>query len=77
MEYFISISVYLFVLTCIGVYKSRQVKKESDFAVAGKSLSPWIIVRTMLSVWIGTGSILGNAEQTYDRGMAALILPVV
>jgi len=27
-------------------------------------------------VWIGTASIIGNAEQTYETGMAALILPV-
>ena len=43
---------------------------------AGRSLSPWVMVATMLAVWIGTGSIVGNAEQTYETGMAALILPI-
>jgi len=33
------------------------------------------MVCTMLAVWIGTGSIVGNAERTYKDGMAALILP--
>jgi Na+/proline symporter len=30
----------------------------------------------MLAVWIGTGSIVGNAEQTYETGMAAMLLPI-
>ena len=53
--------------------RSRRVKSEEDFTVAGRSLSPWVMVCTMLAVWIGTGSIEGNAEQTYKTGMAALI----
>lgn len=75
MIYLAAIFVYLFVLVGIGVYTSRRVKTESDFAVAGRSLSPWVMVCTMLAVWIGTGSIVGNAEETYRTGMAALIIP--
>ncbi|MBN1973330.1 MAG: sodium:solute symporter family protein [Sedimentisphaerales bacterium] len=44
--------------------------------MAGRTLSPWVMVLTMLAVWIGTGSILGNAEETYRTGMAALIIPL-
>jgi Na+/proline symporter len=76
MTYFVCIIFYLLILAGIGVYKSRQVKTGDDFAVAGRSLSPWIMVCTMLAVWIGTGSIVGNAERTYKDGMAALILPL-
>jgi len=76
MVYLITVFAYLFFLTGIGLYKSRQVKTEADFAVAGRTLSPWILVCTMLAVWIGTGSIVGNAEQTYKTGAAALIIPL-
>ncbi len=75
MIYFFSIFGYLLLLGVIGVWKSKQVKTEEDFALAGRSLSPWIMVCTMLAVWIGTGSIVGNAEKTYETGMAALLLP--
>ncbi len=75
MIYLISILAYLLVLTGIGIYKSRQVKTQADFAVAGRSLSPWVMVCTMLAVWIGTGSIVGNAEEAYRTGMAALVIP--
>jgi Na+/proline symporter len=76
MIYLIAIFIYLFALTGIGIYKSRQVKTQADFAVAGRTLSPWIMVCTMLAVWIGTGSIVGNAGKTYEVGMAAFFLPM-
>ncbi len=71
-----TISLYLFVLIGLGIYKSNKIKTQSDFAVAGRSLSPWVLVGTMLATWIGTGSILGNAGKAYETGMAALIIPV-
>ena len=76
MTYLVIILLYLFTLIGVGIYKSNRIKTQADFAVAGRSLSPWILVGTMLATWIGTGSILGNAGKTYDTGMAALILPI-
>lgn len=76
MIYFVAIAIYLFILLCLGIWKSRQVKTQEDFAVAGRSLSPWVLVGTMLATWIGTGSILGNAGKAYEIGLAALFLPV-
>lgn len=76
MVYLVSILIYLFVLAGIGLYKSRQVKTQADFSVAGRSLSPWVMVCTMLAVWIGTGSIVGNAGKAYQVGMAGLWLPI-
>ena len=76
MIYISVILLYLFVLIGIGVVKSRKIKSQSDFALAGRSLTPWILVGTMLATWIGTGSILGNAGKTYEIGMAALLLPL-
>jgi len=75
MIHFAVILIYLFTLIGIGVYKSNKIKTQADFSVAGRSLSPWILVGTMLATWMGTGSILGNAGKTYETGMAALILP--
>jgi len=76
MIYLIAIFIYMLVLTGIGIYKSRQVKTQEDFTVAGRTLSPWIMVCTMLAVWIGTGSIVGNAQKSYEVGMAAFFLPI-
>jgi SSS family solute:Na+ symporter len=76
MTYLIAIFAYLFVLTGIGIYKSRQVKTQADFSVAGRTLPPWILVCTMLAVWIGTGSIVGTAGKAYESGLATVIIPV-
>lgn len=76
MIYLTCILIYLMVLIAIGIYKVRKVKTQSDFAVAGRSLTSWIMVGTMLATWIGTGSILGNAGKAYQTGLAALILPL-
>jgi len=76
MIYLLFITVYLFALILIGVWKSRLVKTQADFAVAGRSLSPWVLTGTMLATWIGTGSILGNAGKTYEIGISAFILPL-
>ena len=76
MIHLVVILLYLFTLIGIGLYKAKKIKTQSDFAIAGRSLTPWILVGTMLATWMGTGSILGNAGKTYDTGMAALILPL-
>ena len=76
MIHLVVILLYLFTLIGIVLYKAKKIKTQSDFAVAGRSLTPWILVGTMLATWMGTGSILGNAGKTYDTGMAALILPL-
>ena len=61
MIYISIIIIYLFTLVGLGLYKARKIKTQSDFAVAGRTLTPWILVGTMLATWMGTGSILGNA----------------
>ena len=76
MIYLAAIFIYLLVLVGVAIYKSKQVKTQDDFAVAGRSLSPWIVVLTMLAVWIGTGSIVGNAGKTAEIGLAATLLPI-
>ena len=76
MTHFIVILLYLFTLIGIGVYKANKIKTQSDFSIAGRSLTPWVLVGTMLATWMGTGSILGNAGKTYETGLAALILPL-
>jgi len=67
MIYFTAIFIYLILLFGIGIYKSKKVKTQSDFAVANRSLTLWILVGTMLATWIGTGSILGNAGRHTKR----------
>ena len=74
--YFWSIIAYLVFLIGIGAIRSRGVENQEDFSVAGRDLSTFVLFGTMLATWIGTGSIFGNAEKTYQVGIAAWILPL-
>ena len=76
MIYLTIILIYLLTLIALGAYKAKKIKTQSDFAVAGRTLTPWILLGTMLATWLGTGSVLGNAGKAYQTGLAALILPL-
>ena len=72
MLYFWVIICYLLVLIAVGAFRSRQVKTQDDFMVAGRKLSAKVLVGTLLATWIGSGSIFAVAGLAYDKGFAAL-----
>ncbi|KPJ59263.1 MAG: hypothetical protein AMJ46_11885 [Latescibacteria bacterium DG_63] len=74
--YFGMMLAYMLILVVVGTIKGRSIKTQEDFAVAGRTLSTFVVFATMLATWTGTGSIFGNAEKTYRTGIAALILPL-
>jgi SSS family solute:Na+ symporter len=64
----------LIVLTLLTVSLGRlgKVKTKADYLVAGRSLPAIVLVFTLLSSWIGSGSLLGGAENAYKHGYVAL-----
>ncbi|MFQ6615457.1 MAG: sodium:solute symporter [Fidelibacterota bacterium] len=74
--YFWTVTIYLFILIAVGAWRSRMVKTQSDFFVAGRRMGSFVLVGTLLATWIGTGSIFGNAEKTYEVGLVGLVLPL-
>ncbi len=75
MIYAVTIALIVMLLCGITAYKATQVKNQTDFMVAGRSL-PWpVLVFTLLSSWIGAGSLLAGAENAYRNGFAALWQP--
>ena len=68
------IVIGLIVLALLGVSFARlgKVKTKADFLVAGRSLPAFVLVFTLLSSWIGSGSLLAGAENAYKHGFAAL-----
>jgi len=61
-------------LTLLGVSLGRlkKTKTKADYLVAGRSLPAFVLIFTLLSSWIGSGSLLGGAENAYKHGFAAL-----
>ena len=60
----------------ITAYKATQVRTKVDFLVAGRTLSWPVLVFTLLSSWIGAGSLLAGAENAYKNGFVALWQPL-
>ena len=51
-----------------GVWRSRPVQTGDDFLVAGRSLPARVLVFTLLSTWIGSGSLFAGAGLGYRAG---------
>ncbi len=64
--------IYLFILISIGIYRSRVVSDQTDFMVAGRSVPTWMLVLTLVSTWIGAGSLIGGAGLAYRQGISML-----
>jgi solute:Na+ symporter, SSS family len=70
--YLSAIIAYLSILLGIGVWRSRQVRTGDDFMVAGRTLPARVLVFTLLSTWIGSGSLFAGAGLGYRTGFSAL-----
>ena len=75
MIYILVLAAVLLTLTGVTIYKTVSVKNQADFLVAGRKL-PWhVLVFTLLSSWIGAGSLFVGGENAFRNGFAALWQP--
>ena len=70
--YVLVLGLIVVALLTASLAKLGQVKTKADYLVAGRSLPAFVLVFTLLSSWIGSGSLLGGAENAYKHGFAAL-----
>jgi solute:Na+ symporter, SSS family len=69
------LGVIVAVLLAVALYRAARVKTKADYLVAGRSLPAVVLVLTLLTSWIGAGSLFAGAENAYRNGFAALWLP--
>ena len=73
---YISVLVLIvLVLLTVSSSRIRTVKTKADFLVAGRSLPAYVLVFTLLSSWIGAGSLFAGAENAFRNGFASLWQP--
>ncbi|MHB8095439.1 MAG: sodium:solute symporter family protein [Candidatus Aminicenantales bacterium] len=65
---------YLLVLTGFNFYRSRKIKSQEDFMVAGRSLKTSVMVFTLICTWIGSGTFIAGAEFAAKAGISAIWL---
>ena len=73
--YLYVILAYLLVLTGYNIYRSRAIKSQDDFMVAGRSLSLTKMVFTLVCTWIGSGTFIAGAEYASYAGWSAIWQP--
>jgi len=73
--YVVVLAVIVVVLLGVALYRTSQVKTKADYLVAGRSLPAAVLVLTLLTSWIGAGSLFAGAENAYKNGFAALWQP--
>lgn len=74
MPYLIVILLYLLVMGGLGVsFARRRVHTGDEFMLAGRSLPLWVMMGTLLATWVGSGTVVGGAAFTYERGPLATI----
>ncbi|MEP7365473.1 MAG: sodium:solute symporter family protein [Acidobacteriota bacterium] len=73
--YIVVLCTVVAVLVGVSFQKMLGVKNRTDFLLAGRTL-PWhVLVFTLLSSWIGAGSLFAGGEAAYRYGFAGLWQP--
>ena len=70
--YAVVLGIIVVTLLAVSLARLGKVKTKADYLVAGRSLGAFVLVFTLLSSWIGSGSLLGGAENAYKHGFPAL-----
>ncbi|MDE3188141.1 MAG: sodium:solute symporter family protein [Acidobacteriota bacterium] len=73
--YVVVLAVIVVALLAVSLYRTSRVKTKADYLVAGRSLPAVVLVLTLLTSWIGAGSLFAGAENAYRNGFAALWQP--
>jgi solute:Na+ symporter, SSS family len=70
--YALVLGVIVVALLTVSLSRLRKTKTKADYLVAGRSLPTFVLVFTLLSSWVGSGSLLAGGENAYKHGFAAL-----
>lgn len=60
------------VYTAIGLYAAGSIATTTDYFLAGKNVTLWPLIFTLLATQIGGGMLLGTAQEGYTLGLYGL-----
>ncbi len=72
--YLYIVLAYLLVLAALNFVRSRRIKSQEQFMVAGRSLKWQVMVFTLICTWIGSGTFISGAEFAAKAGISAIWL---
>jgi solute:Na+ symporter, SSS family len=65
------LSVYVVLQVAVGLYFARRVRGAGDFFVAGRGLTPGLLLASLVAANIGAGSTVGATGLGYRDGLSA------
>src|ERR1700761_7767741 len=72
----IGLIIYGCLMLLMSLFWMVRVKQATDYLVAGRGLSYWILTGTIIAGCIGTGVIIGASGLAYQHGWAGCAYPV-
>ena len=65
----IYVAAYMIIMLGIGAWASKKVKSSDDYALAGRSLGPFVLMGTLLATSVGSGTVTGGGNSlAYEYG---------
>jgi len=69
---------YFAIMIIIGIYYSRKIKSSDDYALAGRSLGPIVLMGTLMATSVGSGTVTGGGNSlAYNFGYWAGIMWII
>lgn len=73
IQYGIIALYFTFILTK-GIRKSKEIKDQEDFLVAGRNIGWLLLLATMSATVLGGGASIGSIGKTYEWGIVMLLV---
>ena len=67
------VAVYMLAMLAVGFLAGRKTHSVSEFIVAGRGLSVWLLSTTVIATWFGGVAIMGFAGTAYEEGLFGVI----
>ncbi|MGJ9411938.1 sodium:solute symporter [Aeromicrobium sp. CF4.19] len=64
---------YFVLVLALGLYHKRDISTQEDFSVAGRNVSFWPLVGTVVGTNIGGGTLIAVTAGAYETGLSAAV----
>lgn len=72
----VGLALYICLMFGVSYFWMKRVKKTTDYLLAGRGLSYWILTGTITATGVGTGVVIGASGLAYQHGWAGCAYPI-
>lgn len=67
---FVMVGLYVFGIVCVGVYIARRTETTSDYFLAGRSLTWWLIGLSLFASNVSSSTFIGLSSAAFSSGIS-------